>query len=64
MEKDNPNLNNKKTEKIKINKSLINLKNSEKIKYFFGKFLINITNEFLKLIVLLFSPYCIVPPPT
>lgn len=47
MEKDNPNLNNK-TEKIKINKSLINLKNSEKIKYFFGKFLINITNEFLK----------------
>ena len=47
MEKDNPNLKNK-TEKIKINKSLINLKNSEKIKYFFGKFLINLTNEFLK----------------
>ncbi len=47
MEKDNPNLNNK-TEKIKINKSQISLKNSEKIKYFFGKFLINITNEFLK----------------
>ena len=44
---DNPNLNVKR-DKIKINKSLQNLKNSEEIKYFLGKFFINITNEFLK----------------